>query len=145
MSDSSSLKISSATPEDEAGVIALWRACGLTVDYNDPSADFRFAKQGPASDVLVGKDEAGRIIGSVMVGHDGHRGWFYYVGAHPEAQRGGIGRAMIRAGEAWLRGHGIAKVQLLVRDTNTRVVPFYENLGYEVSPRVIMSRWIDRE
>ena len=97
------------------------------------------------SDVLVGKNAAGRIVGSVMVGHDGHRGWLYYVGSHPDAQRSGIGRLMVRAGEDWLRQRGIAKVQLLVRDTNTRVVPFYEQLGYEVSPRVLMSRWIDRD
>ena len=145
MSDASALKIFPASPQDEDGTIALWHACGLTVSYNDPSVDFRFAKQGPSSDVLIGKDETGRIVGSVMVGHDGHRGWLYYVGAHPEAQRGGIGRIMVRAGEDWLRRHGIAKVQLLVRDTNTRVVPFYERLGYEVSPRVLMSRWIDKD
>ena len=67
------LTIRYAVPEDEPSVVELWRACDLVASYNDPAADFRFARAGVCSDVLVG--EAGRIIGSVMVGHDGHRGW----------------------------------------------------------------------
>lgn len=139
------LNISPAAAQDEDATIALWRDCGLTVSYNDPATDFRFARNGACSDVLVGKNEAGEILGSVMVGHDGHRGWLYYVSAHPGKQNGGLGRAMVKAGEDWLRQRGVAKVQLMVRETNTKVVPFYEKLGYEVAPRIVMSRWIDRD
>ena len=67
------MTIRPAVAEDEPQVIALWRSCNLVTDYNDPSADFRFAKAGPSSDILVAEDD-GAIIGSVMVGHDGHRG-----------------------------------------------------------------------
>lgn len=73
------LTIRSAAAEDEADVVALWRSCDLVASYNDPAADFRFAKAGACSDVLVGEGEGGMICGSVMVGHDGHRGWLYYV------------------------------------------------------------------
>lgn len=137
-----SLKIRSAIPEDEQAVIALWRACGLIASYNDPAIDFRFAKTGACSDVLVGEDESGWIKGSVMVGHDGHRGWLYYVASDPESRHGGFGRQMVQAAEDWLRARNIAKVQLLVRETNTDVVPFYEHLGFEVAPRVVMSKWL---
>jgi ribosomal protein S18 acetylase RimI-like enzyme len=51
---------------------------------------------------------------------------------------------MVQAAEEWLRQRGVVKVQLLVRETNTKVVSFYERLGYEVAPRVIMSKWLDR-
>ena len=51
-----------------------------------------------------------------MVGHDGHRGWLYYVAAAPHLHGSGIGRQMVAAAEAWLRQRGVAKVQLLVRD-----------------------------
>ena len=67
------LTIRSATARDEAEVIELWRSCDLVASYNDPAADFRFAKAGSCSDVLVAEDESSRICGSVMVGHDGHR------------------------------------------------------------------------
>jgi hypothetical protein len=68
------LTIRHAVPDDEARVVALWRASELVTSYNDPDADFRFAIAGACSAVLIGEDETGRIAGSVMVGHDGHRG-----------------------------------------------------------------------
>ena len=49
---------------------------------------------------------------------------------------------MVQAAENWLCQRGVVKVQLLVRETNTKVVGFYEHLGFEVAPRVVMSRWL---
>lgn len=136
------LTIRQATADDEPAVVALWRACDLVASYNDPAADFAFAKAGACSDVLVGEDEAGRLKASVMVGHDGHRGWLYYVAASPDSRGVGFGRQMVSAAEAWLRARGVVKVQLLVRETNTKVVAFYERLGFETAPRVIMGKWL---
>jgi len=137
------LTVRQAVAEDEADIVALWRACDLVAPYNDPVADFRFARAGACSDVLVAIGDAGDVAGSVMVGHDGHRGWLYYVAAHPASRGAGIGRRMVRAAEEWLRERKVVKVQLLVRETNTRVVSFYEHLGFEVAPRVVMSRWLE--
>ncbi|MCB8877579.1 GNAT family acetyltransferase [Acidisoma silvae] len=134
------LTIRPALPEEEQALADLWRACGLVVSYNDPGADFRFALAGETSTVLVGTDAEGQIAGSVMVGHDGHRGWLYYVAVSPDHQGSGAGRQMVAAAEDWLRRLGVWKVQLLVRDTNTKVVAFYEHLGFDVSPRVVLSK-----
>ncbi len=136
------LTVRSAVIADEEAIVALWRACDLVAPYNDPAADFRFARAGSCSDVLVAEDAAGQLVGSVMVGHDGHRGWLYYVAASPHTGGIGIGRRMVRAAEDWLRQRGVVKAQLLVREGNTRVVGFYERLGFEVAPRVVMSRWL---
>ena len=136
------LKIRSAAPEDEQAVITLWRACDLIASYNDPTADLHFAVAGACSEVLVGEDETGEIKGTVMVGHDGHRGWLYYVASDPSSRGSGFGRQMVQAAEDWLRQRGIAKVQLLVRETNTKVVSFYEHLGFEITPRVVMGKWL---
>lgn len=136
------LIIRSATANDEADVVALWRSCDLVASYNDPAADFRFAKAGACSDVLVAEAEGGVICGSVMVGHDGHRGWLYYVASARDVRGTGVGRDMVAAGEQWLRERGVVKVQLMVRETNTGVVSFYEHIGYEVAPRVVMSKWL---
>jgi ribosomal protein S18 acetylase RimI-like enzyme len=136
--------VKSAVAEDEQAVVALWRACDLVASYNDPVADFRFAKAAPCADVLVAVDDVGTITGSVMVGHDGHRGWLYYVAARPASRSKGVGRRMVQAAEDWLRLRGVVKVQLLVRETNTKVVSFYEHLGFEVAPRVVMSRWLEK-
>jgi ribosomal protein S18 acetylase RimI-like enzyme len=136
------LAVRPATAEDEPAVVALWRVCDLLAPYNDPAADFRFARAGLSSDVLVAEDETGALVGSVMVGHDGHRGWLYYVAASPASRGEGVGRLMVREAEDWLRQRGVVKAQLLVRETNTKVVGFYEHLGFEVTPRVLMGKWL---
>jgi ribosomal protein S18 acetylase RimI-like enzyme len=138
-----SMIVRTATPEDETEVTQSWWSCNLVANYNDPATDFRFAMLGPNSTVLVG-DAGGRICGSLMVGHDGHRGWLYYVASSPDQQRRGTGQAMIEAGEQWLRERNVVKAQLMIRDTNTAVVPFYARLGYEESPRILMSKWLNR-
>ena len=135
------LKIRAANPEDESAIVDLWRACGLVASYNDPAADFAFAKAGACSEILVGEDR-GVIRASVMVGHDGHRGWLYYVASDPQSRGAGFGRQIVEAAENWLQERGVAKVQLLVRETNTKVVAFYEHLGFEVTPRVVLAKWL---
>jgi ribosomal protein S18 acetylase RimI-like enzyme len=137
------LLIRSATEADEAHVSALWRASNLVTSYNDPSRDFHFARAKEGSDVLVGVDVDHAIVGSVMVGHDGHRGWIYYLASAPTHRNQGIGRSMVEAAEQWLRNKGVAKVMLLVRETNTQVVEFYTHLGFEPAPRVVMQKWLE--
>jgi ribosomal protein S18 acetylase RimI-like enzyme len=140
-----SLLIRPAQEEDETAVVALWRACGLVTSYNDPNADFQFARAGAASEVLVTKGDGGRVVGSVMVGHDGHRGWLYYVAADPATRSRGIGRALVWAAEDWLRERGVRKAQLLVRQSNAKVMAFYEHLGFEASTVLVMQRWLDKD
>lgn len=50
---------------------------------------------------------------------------------------------IVASGESWLQDRGVRKVQLLVRPTNTTVVGFYEDLGYERSPVTVLQRWLD--
>jgi ribosomal protein S18 acetylase RimI-like enzyme len=134
------MKIRPATCTDEAAVTALWRRCELVVSHNDPVHDFHFALGKPNSDVLVAEDPD--IIGSVMVGHDGHRGWLYYVSVDRARRKQGVGRALVKSAEMWFAAHGITKAQLMVRDTNTAVVAFYERLGFESQPRITMAKWL---
>jgi ribosomal protein S18 acetylase RimI-like enzyme len=137
------LTIRNATAKDESRVIALWRACNLVTSYNDPSRDFRLARAKEGSDILVGLDDEQAIVGSVMVGHDGHRGWIYYVASDPKHRNQRIGRSMVEAAEEWLKNKGVVKIMLLVRETNTQVVEFYKHLGFEAIPRVIMQKWLE--
>ena len=78
-----------------------------------------------------------------MVGHEGHRGWVYYVAVDPDHRDKGHGRAMMDAAEAWLRDAGIAKLQLLVRPENAKVQAFYESIGYDEQPRIMYAKWLD--
>ena len=136
------LTLRAAQAADEAAVVALWQACELVVSWNDPVADFRLARGRSNSDVLIAVDPQDIVVGAVMVGHDGHRGWIYYLAADPDRRRQGIGKQLVAAAQTWLKDHGIAKLQLMIRDSNTPVVSFYERLGFEIAPRVIMQKWL---
>ena len=136
------LAIAPIGDDDLAEVIALWQACHLTRPWNDPAADIALARRGENSTVLVGREGAA-IVATAMVGHDGHRGWVYYVAIDPKRQAQGHGRAIMDAAEAWLRRAGVPKVQLLVRRENTRADAFYQSLGYDESTSVMFSKWLD--
>lgn len=138
---SDSLSVQPCTAEDCDAVVALWTACGLVVPWNDPAADFALALSKSSSTVLAAiKDE--RIVATAMVGQDGHRGWIYYVAVDPALQGRGLGRRMVMEAEGWLTAAGMPKVQLLVRETNQRVLAFYERLGYARSPVTMMQKWL---
>jgi ribosomal protein S18 acetylase RimI-like enzyme len=141
-SAAAALTIAPIADADVAAVAALWRACELTRPWNDPASDIAFARKGPNSAVLVGRD-GNAIAATVMVGHDGHRGWVYYVAIDPAHRGKGHGREIMNAAEHWLRQRGIEKLMLLVRSDNTKVQAFYEQLGYDAQERVIYAKWLD--
>ena len=94
---------------------------------------------GPSSAVLAGvQDDA--LVATAVVGHDGHRGWVYYLAVTQDAQGHGYGRAMMDACERWLADRGVPKLNLMVRASNAAVLGFYEALGYGRDEVVVMSR-----
>lgn len=127
---------------DEAALVALWEACSLTRPWNPPERDIALLRRTGHGEILVAVDGQ-EILGSVMVGHDGHRGWVYYLAVAPSRRRGGIGRRLMAAAEAWVAGRGVRKLELMVRNSNTEVPDFYVRLGYEREPVLVMSRWLD--
>ena len=137
-----SLFIAEITDGDVADVIALWQRCGLTRPWNDPASDIALARRRDNSTVLIGRD-GNNIVATAMVGHDGHRGWVYYVAVDPERQGKGLGRTIMSAVENWLREAGIAKLQLLVRRENEAANAFYGSLGFELSTSVMFQKWLD--
>ena len=136
------LAIADIGDADVATVIALWHACGLTRPWNDPASDIALARREPNSTVLIGRD-GDAIVATAMVGHDGHRGWVYYVAADPALRGRGYGRAMVKAAEDWLRAAGIPKLQLLVRRENSGVATFYQSIGYEEVQTIVFAKWLD--
>lgn len=136
------MKVARLVDTDIQAVVQLWLRCGLVRPWNDPEADIRLARAGTNADVLVGR-EGRTIVASVLVGHDGHRGWVYYVSVDPDHQRQDFGRGIMSAAEDWLRERGIEKMQLMVRSDNTKVQAFYESLGYGEQKRVIYAKWLD--
>jgi ribosomal protein S18 acetylase RimI-like enzyme len=142
MDSASHLSFAPIADADVAKVIALWERCGLTRPWNDPAADIALARRSPDATVLVGR-VAGEIVGSVMVGHDGHRGWVYYVSVDPDHHGRGYGRAIMTTAEDWLRARGVPKLQLLVRRANAKVQAFYQTLDYAEQETIVFGKWLD--
>ena len=128
--------------DEDLLVAQLWTRVGLTRAWNDPTADFHRALDGPTSTVL-GARRDGALIGTVMVGHDGHRGWVYYLAVDAQYQGEGIGSALMAAAETWLRSRGALKIQLMVRTGNDEALGFYDKIGYEESDVRVLSRRLD--
>ena len=66
----------------------------------------------------------------------------YYLAADPHRRRQGIGRKLVEAAALWLESRRVPKLQLMIRDGNASVVSFYERLGFEIAPRIIMQKWL---
>ena len=124
------LAVRAFTVADTEAVIALWHACGLTRPWNDPHLDIA-RKMAVQPELFLVAEDDGVVVGSVMAGYDGHRGWLYYLAASPERQGEGIGRLLVGAAEERLTAMGCPKIQLMVRPDNVGARGFYDALGYE--------------
>ncbi len=116
--------------DDEESLMKLRQRCGLTRPWNNPQLDIARKLEGQPDWLLVAVMDD-RIVASVMVGYDGHRGWIHYLAVAPEQQRAGIGQAMMAEGEHRLRAIGCPKINLQVRADNTEAVAFYRSIGFQ--------------
>ena len=128
----------------EATLAALWEAVDLSRPWNPALDDIARLRAHPEAEILVALDGE-TAIASAAVGHDGHRGWVYYVAVAPGRQGEGLGRAAMHAAEAWLRSRGVLKMQLMVRESNAAVLGFYDALGLRDDGVRVLSKWLDPE
>ncbi len=127
---------------DEAAVIGLWNTVFPDPSpWNDPATVIAEKLTTHRDLFLVGRLD-GRLVGTVMGGYDGHRGWIYLAAVAPEYQRSGFGRRLIVEVESRLVEYGCTKLNLQVRAENEEVVSFYRGMGYAVEDRISMGKRI---
>jgi ribosomal protein S18 acetylase RimI-like enzyme len=135
-----SFEITSYSETHFAGVKALWEE----VFPDDPPRDYAdisiAAKTKEHPELFLLAVEEGRVIGSVMAGYDGHRGWLYRVAVAKSHRHQGVGAALIHEAEQLLWALGCVKINLQVRGANQGVTAFYQNLGYVVEDRIGMGK-----
>ena len=122
-----------------AGLDALWREAfpdDPPRNHANVSVPAKLAEQ---PDLLFVALDGADVIGSIMAGYDGHRGWLYAVAVSKARQGEGIGRKLAEHAEAALKARGCLKINLQVREGNP-ATGFYAKLGYEVEPRTDMGK-----
>jgi len=125
--------------DDEAAVVALWESCGVTRPWNDPLADIA-RKLRDSPDWFLVAEADGVLVGTVMAGYDGHRGWINYLATEPAHRGRGIARRLMAEAERQLAAAGCPKINLQVRSENAGVVDFYRHLGYVADPVVSLGK-----
>ena len=124
---------------DQDAVVALWRACGLVRPWNDPVRDIHRKLRVQRDLFLVGSLD-GRVVATMMVGYEGHRGWVNYLAVAIDCRKQGLGRLLMDQAEARLRAMGCPKINLQIRRSNADVVAFYRSIGYAEDDVVSMGK-----
>jgi N-acetylglutamate synthase len=123
---------------DYPAVSSLWQATeGLTLRGADSEEAFgRYLARNPGMS-FVAEDEGG-VIGAVLCGHDGRRGYLHHLAVAAEHRRQGIGRALVERCLAALRAEGVLKCHLFVRAENAAALAFWRHLGWFSRPDAVM-------
>jgi len=139
MRKTGAMQIRSFAPSDSEAVIALWHEVGLTRPWNDPAKDIE-RKLSTQPELFLVAEAEGMLVGTAMVGYDGHRGWVHYLAVSPSLQGGGLGRELMDEAERLLIERDCPKINLMVRTGNDRVIGFYEALGYGTDEVALLSK-----
>ncbi|MFP4384864.1 MAG: GNAT family acetyltransferase [Spirochaetia bacterium] len=121
-------------------VVRMWETVFHdSASHNNPQ-DSLNKKIAVNDGLLLVACDKDRIIGTVMGGYDGHRGWIYSLAVLQEYRSRGIGTELINSVEKELKNMGCLKVNLQVRETNDKVIQFYKKCGYTIEPRTSMGK-----
>ncbi|HJN51475.1 MAG: GNAT family acetyltransferase [Pseudomonadales bacterium] len=126
--------------KDATQVTSLWQEA-LPDDrpHNQPRTVIN-NKVAAQDDLFFVAEENSVVIGTIIAGYDGHRGWLYSVAVNPAFRNRGIGRQLVEHAVIALWKLDCLKVNLQVRGGNTQVVDFYKSLGFETEDRVSMGK-----
>ena len=128
-----------ASAQDIPQIAQLWEACGLIRPWNDPAKDINYCLEHAESTLFIAS-EGGAVIGTVMTGADGHRGWVYYLAVAETHRRQGLARRLMDEAQSWLKTRGVWRLNLMVRQDNIAVRDFYDRLGFRASDVVVLQK-----
>jgi ribosomal protein S18 acetylase RimI-like enzyme len=125
---------------DEPEVIKLWDLVFPDDPPHNAPAKVIHQKLGTQRELFLVGFVGHELLGTVLAGYDGCRGWIYHLAVHPDHRRNGYGRELMRSAEARLRARGCPKINLQVRTGNGAVARFYEDLGFAVEERISLGK-----
>lgn len=129
-----SIEIRPLKSDDYDAANALWRAsAGIVIRADETREAFvRFLDRNPG--LSLGAFVQGKLVGAVMVGHDGRRGYLYHFAVEPTYRRSGIGRQLVEAILRNLSEAGIDRLHAFVATNNHEAKLFWKSLGWNERP-----------
>ncbi len=123
-----------------SGVESLWQEAFPNDGPWNAAATAIAEKLRFQPDLMLVAMSDGQVVGSVMAGYDGHRGWISRVAVLKSHRKSGVGRDLLAEAERRLLALGCIKVNLQVVEANGSVVEFYQRSGYQIEPRISMGK-----
>lgn len=96
---------------------------------DEPVAMKRYLERNPGTSFVA--VHYGRVVGCLLAGHDGRRGYLYHLAVLPDQRRRGIARALLHHCTVALSGLGIEKIHLDVLEANSQGQAFWDHVGWE--------------
>jgi len=131
--------------EHRKQVIDIWTS---VFDYRDPRNDPSLVidkKLAVDDRLFFTAVKNGKVIGTIMAGYDGHRGWIYSLAVIPEKRRNKVGTRLLEHAENELGKLGCVKINLQINEYNEIVKEFYLKNGYAVEERISMGKEIQEK
>ena len=133
------MKLRSYVATDCGAVNDLWRIAGIEVDETDVPENLELVSRYNRDLFLVLEDQ-GQLVATAISTFNGRRGWLYHLAVLPEYQGRGLGRWLVAEAEARLRTLGCCRLNLHVSPNNTKVLGFYQRLGFRKYEAISLSK-----
>ena len=137
------IKISTCRDEHIPGLNALWRQCLAEDPLGDAGARGAAAGQSSRSTLVLVAMSGADLIGAIMAGYDGHRGWLYALAVLPAYRFDQVATNLVIEAERQLTAIGCTKINLQIRRSNAQAQQFYRTLGYETEDRISMGKRLE--
>ncbi len=138
------MKIEKFTMDSYETVVNLWKRSGINVGSTDTREELERMLQRNPNLFLIGKDND-RVIGVVMGGFDGRRGYVHHLAIDPDFQRRGYGKMIMDDLIEKFREMSVHKIHLFIEKYNKDVVEFYQDIGWEIRDDLIMMSYVPDE
>ena len=121
------------TIDDHAAILALWQRAGLhSIRPEGRDSRSEFEKQFARGQIAIGLEEAGQLIGVVIVTNDTRKGWINRLAIDPDYRRRGYGEQLVYAAEEALHEAGMKLIAAFIEEGNDASLALFEKLGYAV-------------
>ena len=125
---------------DRKEVIRLWEVVFPAGAAWNKSEEVITTKLSTQPELFFVAAQEERIVGTILAGFDGVRGWVHRLAVCPNQRRQGLASRLMKNAETNLKSIGCPKLNLQVRASNLEVLKFYESLGYTVEKRASLGK-----